>query len=230
MARIIPARIVWKNVVEFFRIPENFEVFYAIKMKSARSKDGKKISLRVIEYMLTNYVVTTERVKYIVANHSEHNQVKILDQKNEDFSTLRDEMLAEGYNLKLFDVRKDYERQITEVYHKKMFDPCCRGNLTNKFMFRGPTQLEVQTSLRQMVFFRWAIENGVCEWLHQNAIRVIEAMRRDVNEKKRLREESNPDYKPRLETLRRKRAKMVPVGASKTQALIDNSTTTMLID
>jgi hypothetical protein len=224
-------RILWQNLVLFFRETKNFEVFYAMKQRTARSIDGQKISLRVIEYLLTNYVMTTERVTYILAKHETLSPV-FIDNKGEAIDEQKNDLLEQGYELTVFDVRMDYENQITKVYHKKMFDPCCRGNEKNKFNFKGPNGLVVETSLRQMVFFRWAISNCLLEWLRVHAKSVIDAMRNDEMEKKKRKREGQEkeDFRPRLETLKQKRQKLQPVKFGHNFAILDDSAVKIEID
>ena len=226
MTNVLP-RILWKNLVEFFKVPSNFETFYVIKQGQARNHDGKKVSLRVIEYFLTNFVMTKCRVTYILARKND--RVKILDENDPEFEKKRDELLENEYTLSLFNVRKDYEDKISNVYHKRLFDCCNRGSKKDKFIFRGANDLQIETTLRQLVFFRWAIQNGVCEWIFQNAGRIINAMKADNVEKKRAREE-NPDIKSREITLRLKNQNMKPINSKRSRTIIDNSVTSLYID
>lgn len=202
-----------------------------MKQRTARSADGQKISLRVIEYLLTNYVMTTERVTYILAKHESLKPV-FIDNNESQIEEKKHSLLDKGYELTVFDVRREYENQITKVYHKKMFDPCCRGSEKNKFKFKGPNGLIVETSLRQMVFFRWAISNCLFDWLYINAKSVIHAMRNDEMEKKRVRKLGSlqEGFRPRFETLKRKKQKLQPVKNGHNFAILDDSAVRIELD
>lgn len=228
-------KILWKNLVEFFKNPKNFEVLYAIKQRTSRSLTGGKISLRVIEFFLTNYVVTTENVSYIVATHPTNDMIIIEPNSTNDTDEKKNALIFSGYALKLLNVHAEYKRNISLVYHKKMFDPCNRGNSKDKFKFKGPSGLEITTSLKQLVFFRWAIENGICEWLHMHAQKVIAAMKAEESAKKTQKGVlvgNLQTYKPRLHTLKRKRELNAErnIAATKPMMIIDNSKTNLFVE
>ncbi len=231
-------KILWRDLIVFYRIPENFAAFYAAKTRAARAagpkpkpqpkpkpkpkpKTSTKISLRLIEYLLTNYVLTGRQVQYIVATKDANDDAvqsarprMVQIRSDPAFETEKTQLLNDGWTLKLFDLRREYEKQITTKYHKKLFDPCCRGKKSEKFVFKGKGG-QCETTLRQLVFFRWAIENCVLTWLAtaENAAAVAVAMRDDESAKKAARLVKTTSFRPRLETLQRKRQRLTPKSA-----------------
>lgn len=226
-------RYLWKDLVEFYRRPEYFERFYAIKERCARAESGCKISLRMIEYFLTNYTLTTEPITYVLAKDSTDSQMPHIIYSNLDgYESKKCEFLNKGYKLELFNVRLEYQKQITSIYHKRLFDPCCRGKKEEKFIFVGPNDLKVETTLKQMVFFKWALQNCVIDWITDNAGKVVESMRSDEYAKKKRKRDGNTiiNFKPRFETLKRKTERLKLKSTIRGTLIVQTGENVLLID
>lgn len=97
-----------------------------------------KISLRIVDWFVTNY----SKKNYII-----YTLINPLNNTNERFKVYND------YKLKL------------KAYSKKKFDPFCRWDRINvpykddKF---------IQTTLGQLNFFKWTIENQILEYIETN--------------------------------------------------------------
>lgn len=70
---------------------------------------------------------------------------------------------------KKYGVYLDYKAQL-KAYSKKQFDPFCRRERIS-FIYKDNKELE--TTVGQLNFFRWAIENNVIEFVKDN-LNVIE--------------------------------------------------------
>lgn len=88
-------------------------------------------------------------------------------------------------NNELFIVHKDYKSQL-KSYSKKQFDPFCRRD---RIEF-GTNGKEIITTVGQLNFFRWAIENNIIEYVEEN----YESIDNDMRDSAKSRKNSN--YKP----------------------------------
>ena len=76
-------------------------------------------------------------------------------------------------NTKEFVVYIDYKLQL-KGYQKKQFDPFCRRSRIN---FYYDTNKYFITTVGQLNFFRWAIMNGIIDYIEKN----IKAIEEDMN-------------------------------------------------
>ena len=101
------------------------------------------------------------------------------------------------YNLTLCEKRlkvyNDYKLKL-KAYSKKRFDPFCRWDRINIPYKEGKL---IQTTIGQLNFFKWAIDNAVIEYIEQN----YKNIERDMNERnstaKKNDKEVNLDNKTR---------------------------------
>ena len=80
------------------------------------------------------------------------------------------DLIGEDDNLRKFIVFIDYKSQL-KAYSKKQFDPFCRRE---RISFYDHDNNEIVTTVGQLNFFRWAIENKILEYVENN-IKVIES-------------------------------------------------------
>ena len=117
---------------------------------------GAKISLRIIDWFVTNY----SRVRGVVIVHTK---------KGEPNS-------SSAY----FDVHDSYKQQLKQ-HSKKQFDPFCRRKRINfhyQVTVDGQTHIKkIKTTVGQLNFFKWAIENGVIKYIQDNFGDIEEVMR-----------------------------------------------------
>jgi hypothetical protein len=73
--------------------------------------------------------------------------------------------LVGGGGAKRFKVYVDYKLKL-RAYSKKRFDPFCRWDRINVPHKNGTTY--IQTTLGQLNFFKWAIENEVLRYIQEN--------------------------------------------------------------
>jgi hypothetical protein len=72
-----------------------------------------------------------------------------------------------------FKVYYDYKLKL-KAYSKRRFDPFCRWDRI-KMAYKNGTYIE--TTIGQLNFFKWAIENGVTKYIEEN----YEAIEHDMN-------------------------------------------------
>jgi hypothetical protein len=104
----------------------------------------EKISLRIIDWFVTNY-----SKKYDTSYN-----INIIDNIN----TLKD-----GKYIQQFNVFRSYKSQL-KSFSKRNFDPFCRRNRIDYIV----NNVKINTTIGQLNFFRWAIDNLVIEYIFEN--------------------------------------------------------------
>ena len=114
------------------------------------------------------------------------------------------DIIDKDNSLKKFIVYIDYKSQL-KAYSKKQFDPFCRRE---RISFYDHDNNEIETTVGQLNFFRWAIENNIVDYVEKN-LSIIE---NDMNNSiKYIYKKSKED----AEKIRRKRHEL-SVSATKT--------------
>ena len=111
-----------------------------------------KLSLRIIDWFVTNYS-KKNNVTY---------PINIIKGKKE--SQIE------------FIVYLDYKNKL-KAYSKKQFDPFCRRERI-KFVYNRETSEYLITTVGQLNFFRWALENKIIDYIEQN----LGTIDKDMNE------------------------------------------------
>lgn len=167
-------RVPYREVITFARVARFFlntkdnynNLRTLVNIKMRKKSD---ISLRLIEFFLTKYVSTEPDSPHDIGY-----------------------FIGQGSRKRYFNVGTGY-RQGLDMYTKKCFDFFARGR---KFMFgvKGCEILQVETSLRQLNFFKWAITHGVIDYVRKHRKAVSAEMKKwDLEErecKKRERDDT----------------------------------------
>lgn len=74
--------------------------------------------------------------------------------------------------VKQFSVYDSYKSQL-KAYHKRLFDPFCRGR---RIYFEYYNNCEIETTVGQLNFFKWAIQNKVLDYVDTHIDRIIDHM------------------------------------------------------
>ena len=148
------------SLTDFFIQPKNFNKFFPIVTGKS------KISLRIIDWFVTNYSKKNNISYYITENNI----------------------------IKQFIVYLNYKSQL-KAYSKKTFDPFCRRD---RIGFYYNEQDELITTVGQLNFFRWAIENKVIDYIENkldeieqdmnSSVRHIYTKKGNVTKRKKRRE------------------------------------------
>lgn len=132
---------VMKKILLFYSDCCNLDKF--LEIVNGGKKD-KKISLRLIDWFVTNYS-KKHNISYPITRP---------DGRVEYFSPYQ-----------------RYRDQLSS-YPKKLFDPFCRGNAFN-FKINQPINTEepesIETAICQLHFFKWAIENLLLDYIEQHS-------------------------------------------------------------
>jgi hypothetical protein len=108
-----------------------------------------KISLRIVDWFVTNYAK-----KYYTV-------YELYTQRGTTQDTIR------------FKVYNDYKLKL-KAYSKRKFDPFCRWE---RISIPYDDEKYIETTIGQLNFFKWAIENNIIEYIEQN----YDDIERDMN-------------------------------------------------
>lgn len=122
--------------------------------------EGKcNISLRLLDWLITNYAKS-------------HNIMYIVNTGGVD---------------KQFNIYLNYKTQL-KAYSKKQFDPFQRRErISFKVTKENNTTHDIVTTIGQLNFFRWAIQNKVIEYAKENVVRI----EKDMNDSIQCRKDTN---------------------------------------
>ena len=129
-----------------------------------------KISLRIIDWFVTNY-----------------------SKKYDCMYTLYS---RDGIKLNPFNVFYSYKSQL-KSYSKKFFDPFCRRN---RIKYKYNDTDTISTTVGQLNFFKWVLENNILTYLHKNFDTIEKDMNRRNSTSKR-KEKSNKKTRKKREEL-----------------------------
>jgi hypothetical protein len=120
-----------------------------------------KISLRIVDWFVTNFAK-----KYYTV-YDLHTQR----------GTVQDKIRFKVYN--------DYKLKL-KAYSKRKFDPFCRWERIN---IPYDNEKYIETTIGQLNFFKWAIENNIIEYIEQN----YEDIERDMNSRNTTSKRRSPN-------------------------------------
>ena len=152
-------QMLMQSLTEFFTKPENIAEFKELVKK------GAPISLRVIDWFVTNYSKDKD----------------IVYRKGDTFTPSSTSHYAGGgkgvkdalNDSRVIHVHESYKAQL-KAYSKRQFDPFCRRDRIH--FYYTPTE-KLETTVGQLNFFRWAIENNVVKYVASNLKEIEAAMR-----------------------------------------------------
>lgn len=173
-----------KPLKTFFRKEDNLK-----KMISVLNGDST-ISLRLIDWFVTNF----SKENNTHYNLNDYRKEKI--HKTNEFDNV-------------FFVHNEYRRQLKSFYKKK-FDPFCRNN---KFSLRYKPNLFIETTIGQLNFFKWAIQNEVLYYINDHIPEIETHMNQNIklgnSKKTEIKEEVKKTQK------REKRREISPSNAAR---------------
>lgn len=108
-----------------------------------------------------------------------------------------------------FNVYRDYKLKL-KAYSKRRFDPFCRWERIN--IPYGETDKFIQTTIGQLNFFKWAIENNVIKFIEENFTEI----EHDMNSRNSTAKNKDKDGSTNTGNKTRKRREELSVSAVKT--------------
>lgn len=161
--------LLMKNLMEFYQNSDsglNIKNNNFVKMMKVVNGESK-ISLRIIDWFVTNYA----KKNFIIYSVSQSDNANIIPR---------------------FKVYNDYKLKL-KAYSKKNFDPFCRWErVTIPYEY----DKYIETTIGQLNFFKWAIENKIVEYIEENYSTIENDMNlHNSTSKKRATNESTQDGK-----------------------------------
>ena len=144
--------LLMESLTDFFT--NNTNIDYMLPIVNGNSN----ISLRIIDWFVTNY--------------AKKNNISYYTSQSQDVKE-GNKVLNKTINTQ-FIVYLNYKSQL-KAYSKKQFDPFCRRE---RISFYYDKENELVTTVGQLNFFRWAIENHVLDYINDN----LEEIEKDMNE------------------------------------------------
>lgn len=139
--------------------------------------EGKnKISLRIIDWFVTNYS-KKHNVEYTLKKKITSPK-KITMKKIHGKASKKDD--SRSANLKHVNVFLSY-KNLLNAYSKKIFDPFCRRD---RIEFEFKDKKKIVTTVGQLNFFRWAIQNNVLNYIIEHYKEIEEDMNKNTKKKK----------------------------------------------
>jgi len=135
------------NLLMFYKNNNNMERM--LKIITGESK----ISLRIVDWFSTNYA------KKHFTTYNICNEVNISNSEENSIST-------SSSNSKRFKVYVDYKLKL-KAYSKKRFDPFCRWDRIS-IPYDDAKGTFIETTIGQLNFFKWALENKVVDYIEEN--------------------------------------------------------------
>jgi hypothetical protein len=121
-----------------------------------------KISLRIIDWFVTNYSKKNNIVYYVPKKKG-----SIKNKKKHKYQESPPPNLQK-YDLEQFIVYLRYRSKL-KSYNKSNFDPFCRNNRITQW----GNNKDITTTIGQLNFFRWAIDKNIIEYI-KNHLKEIE--------------------------------------------------------
>lgn len=151
-------------------ILEKLKLFYENKSNMKQLLDiinsNSKISLRIIDWFVTNYskkkfvVIPVKKTSYVMGEK--------LTTKTRKKTTKTTEI-----DINVF---LNYKAQL-KSFSKKQFDPFCRRE---RISFKYDDSESVVTTVGQLNFFKWAIENDILKYIGNNLKDIEEDMNQNI--------------------------------------------------
>ena len=139
MSLINKNELLMEKITNFYNIEENKNTLINIL------NNKYNVSLRIIDWFVTNYSKKYDTIY----------DINILD----DNITL-----DHGKYSKQFNVFRSYKAQL-KSFSKRNFDPFCRRNRIDYMVPSDNVDIKINTTIGQLNFFRWAIDNLVIEYI-----------------------------------------------------------------
>tara|TARA_B100000575_G_scaffold156047_1_gene124543 strand:+ start:600 stop:1091 length:492 start_codon:yes stop_codon:yes gene_type:complete len=95
-------------------------------------------------------------------------------------------------NNKNINIYNSYKNQL-RAYNKRFFDPFCRinkNNIIKRVIFRYNNEKYIETTIGQINFFRWALENNIIDYIENNYNNIYN----DLNNKNTKKKIINNNY------------------------------------
>ena len=153
-----------------------------------------KISLRIIDWFVTNYA-KKHNIEYLIKTKTTSPKRSHTLKKNNLNSKLSKKDLSKYTSAhKQINIFLSYKSQL-RAYSKKQFDPFCRRNRID-FYFNETDY--ITTTVGQLNFFRWALQNNVVDYILSH----YSDIENDMNDNTKKQRQYSKQQKQKLETVK----------------------------
>ncbi len=163
----IKNNILMISLNKFYEVDDHLEKFNKIV------NGDSKISLRIIDWFVTNYSKKNNICYIVFTKHKTVKKLHACSEENED------KKVAPKQKKIQFNVYVRYKAQL-KSYSKKSFDPFCRKDRITDW---GPDG-NITTTIGQLNFFKWAIQNNVIQYIEENLSEIEKDMNSNIRKKK----------------------------------------------
>tara|TARA_B100000282_G_C31432542_1_gene354199 strand:+ start:75 stop:560 length:486 start_codon:yes stop_codon:yes gene_type:complete len=127
---------------------------------------------------LSDYYISNKNIEKIlpILQGKSELSLRILDWFVTNYSKTNS-LVFETSN-KHYNVHLDYKSQL-KAYSKKLFDPFCRRN---RILFYYNKTEYVTTTVGQLNFFKWTLENNILEYVKKNLKKIEKDMNSNINQ------------------------------------------------
>jgi len=143
--------LLMQSLLNFFSTKKNIDIILSI------IKGKSEISLRLIDWFVTNYCKKNTVRYYINNDNSPKKQI---------------------------DIHLNYKTQL-KSFSKKQFDPFRRDERI-LFEYDNEKKLSLTTTVGQLNFFRWVIKNNILTYIKKN-LKIIEKDMNSITKKNRIK-------------------------------------------
>ena len=171
--------LLMKNLMEFYQNHDNLK-----KMMHIINGESK-ISLRIVDWFVTNFAKKYYTVYDLVSKHTGETQ--------------------------RFKVYNDYKLKL-KAYSKRRFDPFCRWE---RISIPYDDEKIMETTIGQLNFFKWAIENKIVDFIENNYADIENDMNHRNSTSKRRSPTDTETEIPVDNTKTRKKREELSVSACK---------------
>jgi len=164
-----------KDLVNFYNKDMNYvKTLISTVLKRNKKQDKIIYASETSEHQLQDFI----KGKTGICEGVVHNQVslRVLDWFVTNFTKKNDT----GYyvqtgedHYKYFFVHRDYKAQL-DSYSKRLFDPFCRRS---RIILVDPFGNRLKTTVAQLNFFRWVLENKVINYIQENLEKIENDMK-----------------------------------------------------
>ena len=203
----IRQKLLLRKLNDFYNNKENIDELLPL------IKGETKISLRIIDWFVTNYSKKNNIIisKNDVCDKESINLIQNIKNITKSKKNKNDEI----------NIFLNYKSQL-KAYSKKQFDPFCRRERLNYYYGDNETDYIV-TTIGQLNFFRWAIENNIIEYIKNN----LNEIEIDMNNNIKTDSKKSKKNLDLIKTKKRKKRRELSVAATRT---LNKHMTPILLD
>ena len=193
--------LILQPLVEFFSNSRN--MYILVNILNGRSI----VSLRLIEYFVVNYVLKN-KLRFNMLRYS--NDKKYLVENLKEITNKKEEREYDNNFDNMVLVHDNYKAQLKQ-YNKKNFDPFCRSKRIKLFYdIENNDKVYFDTTVAQLNFFKWAIDNYIIDYIIDNLETIEEAMttyEKNIKQEKKTRK-ANGDKRSKTTFVKKNKSTM----------------------